>query len=67
MMIVTYQDAKELNYCNKGLRQFCDTLKIDYQDFKANGIDSELLLSFDDAQCTDLVNHAMNKAKGQQV
>lgn len=65
-MIVTYQHAKELDYCNKGLRAFCASHNLDYQDFKANGIAAEVLLAFDDAMCNDLVAHAAQREKDDQ-
>lgn len=60
-MIVTYQDAKEMAYCNKGLRDFFTRHNLDYQDFRENGIDAEKFLQTGDMMAIDLVNYAMSK------
>ena len=63
-MIVTYQDAKELLYCNRGMRDFFARHGLDYQDFKLNGIEDERLLALDDAMANDLVQYVRSKQAG---
>lgn len=57
-MILTYQHCKEMHYCNKGLREFFALHDLDYQDFKVNGIHVDILNTFDDALCQDIIDHA---------
>jgi hypothetical protein len=65
-MIVTYQEAKELNYCNRGLRQFFDKHGLDYQEFKSHGIDHAVLAAINDAMANDLIQYSA-KMKGIEV
>ena len=54
MTLVTITDATlaaegKPRYCRKGIRLFCKKYNIDYNDFRINGIDSQVLLDINDS------------------
>ncbi len=53
-MLVTLQDATngyrgKPQYCRKGIRIFCKKYNLDYDDFRKNGIDSQILININDS------------------
>ena len=65
-MIILHQHARELGYCNRGMRQFCKRYGFDWMDFVKNGVDSAVLEKLDDAMAARLIEHARDKEKGQE-
>lgn len=63
-MIVTLQDARSLQYCSRGIRDFCSTADISWEDFITNGIESEKLLELNDAMASALVTAAEKRHAG---
>jgi hypothetical protein len=57
MSLVTHTHAKELGYCNAGLRRWCAVTGVDYREFLLHGISSVTLKSFDDAMATRLAEY----------
>lgn len=60
-MIVTYAMAKEIDYCNKGLRLFCNAHGIDYGRFKSDGLTVAELESYNDHMVDELIAYAKTK------
>lgn len=48
-MITTIEDIRSAKICMKGARKWCGNNNIDWSNFCANGIDSNLLEKYDDA------------------
>ncbi len=61
MTIVTTKHTRALQYCNKGVRAFCQQHNIDYQNFIKNGIDADDLLKTNDVMAIKLIEHAKSK------
>lgn len=62
MTIVRHCDlAGPPTFCNRGARQFCARHNINWQSFRENGIDADVLLQLDDAMATELVNRARRR------
>lgn len=61
MTIVTTKDTRALQYCNKGVRAFCQQHNIDYQNFIKNGIEETDLLKTNDVMAIKLIEHAKSK------
>ena len=61
MTIVTTNDTRALQYCNKGVRAFCQQHNIDYQNFIKNGIDESVLANLDDVMASKLIEYAKSK------
>lgn len=61
MTIVTTKDTRALQYCNKGVRAFCQQHNIDYQNFIKNGIDADDLLKTNDVMAIKLIEYAKSK------
>lgn len=57
-MKITTEHTSAFGYCCRGMRVFAARYNLDYRDFIKNGIDSEVLLSLDDALATDIVRFA---------
>ena len=45
MIIVRISHTRQLKYCSRGMREFCQKYGFDYSDFLENGIESSELLS----------------------
>lgn len=60
-MKVTHADCKECGFCNLGLRMMAASNGIDWWDFLQNGIDSEILASWNDENA----NRAIAVAKAR--
>jgi hypothetical protein len=57
-MIVTHAQAKELGYCNAGLRKWFAGRDLTFDEFRRNGASAEWLLAQNDAMAARLVEHA---------
>jgi hypothetical protein len=60
-VIVTHQHAKELKYCNAGLRRWFDGRDLTFDEFRKHGASVEWLLAQDDAMATRLVEYVKGK------
>lgn len=60
-MIVTHVQAKELGYCNAGLRRWFEGREISFDQFRREGVTDEWLLSQDDAMAERLVEYARSR------
>lgn len=69
-MIVLFQDLKAAphaeQYCNRGARAFCERWDIDWEEFKANGVDAKVLLNTGDAMAIELVHRAERRLAEDQ-
>lgn len=66
-MLITLQDATEAipgksKYCRKGIRLFFEKYKLDYNDFRMNGIDAKILIGLGDSMGLK----AVEVARGRQ-
>jgi hypothetical protein len=61
---VQIQDARELGYCSRGMREFCARKQIDWEKFIAEGIDSDELRQYDDAMANRLIEQAEKRNAG---
>ena len=59
-MKITLEHARhpKANYCTKGIRLWFKAYGLDYNDFRKNGIDEEVLLEIGDKQGVTLVEIA---------
>lgn len=57
-MRATHVQAKELGYCNAGLRRWFVGRDITYREFVLNGVTIEWLLAQNDLMATRLAQHA---------
>ena len=60
-MKVTHADCKECGFCNHGLRMMAKNNSIDWWIFLQNGVDVEILASWDDENA----NRAIAVAKAR--
>lgn len=60
-MRITVQHCRELGYCLRGVRQFCDQGGIDFRDFVKNGFPLEKAREMNDGR----VNRLIERAEGQ--
>ena len=65
-MLVTLNDAiatfsNKPKYCRKGIRAFCDKYGLDYQNFRNNGIDSQILIDLNDSMGLQVVEVARGR------
>ncbi len=59
-VIVKIEHCRKLLYCSRGIRELFTRYNLDYSDFLANGIDSQVLLEASgyDAMVVDVVEVA---------
>ncbi len=57
-MIITIRHTRALQYCNKGVREFCKKHSIDYQDVIKNGITEDDLIKTNDVMAKKLIEYA---------
>ena len=57
-IIVKLEDGHAVRYCNRGMRKLAANLGIDFDSFRKNGIDSDLL-----PQDDSMVQRAIARAK----
>jgi len=60
-MLVKINDAVELNYCVKGIKEFFNRHNMDFRKFVKEGIDEEEFIKTGDAMALKLVEHARSK------
>jgi len=63
-MIMYARDFRAIGICATGMRQFCSNNGLDYIDFVQNGIDVDILKSFNDAMIDDAIDKALKAATG---
>lgn len=68
MIKATLDDARnsvpgKRKYCTKGIRLFCQKYGIDYQDFRLNGVDIEILIATGDSMALAVVEVARGRWK----
>lgn len=51
-------DARKLGYCSRGMREFCITQGLSWDEVLKSGMDSDVLLSLNDAMADRLVEEA---------
>lgn len=66
MTIITTRHTRALQYCNKGVREFCQKHSIDYQLFIKNGIKEEDLIKTNDVMAKKLIEYAKNEINHEQ-
>lgn len=57
-MIVLHEHAKQMGYCNVGLRKWFASRDVSFSEFRLNGVSSDWLLQQNDAMATRLVEYA---------
>lgn len=65
-MIMYARDFRAIGICATGMRQFCSNNGLDYIDFVQNGLDVEVLRSFNDAMIDDAIDKALKVAAGDK-
>lgn len=65
-MIVTLADATasapgKPQYCRKGIRLFCKKYGLDYNDFRVNGIEAQMLIDIGDSMGLAVVEVARGR------
>lgn len=60
-MIVYIEDAVEIGYCIKGIKEFCKRYGVDFRDLVRNGIEADKLLKIDNAMALKVVEYARNR------
>ena len=63
-MIVYINDAVEIGYCVKGIKEFCNNHGINFKDMVKNGIDAEVLIKTGDAMALKVVEQAAKRGDG---
>lgn len=64
-MIATHLHAKELGYCNAGLRKWLEGRGLPFREFLLNGASVEWLRAQNDAMATRLADYAEEKENGR--
>ena len=67
-MIVTMDDVTanvsgKGAFCRKGIRLFCEKYDLDYNDFRHNGIDAQILIDLNDSMGLQAVEVARGRIK----
>jgi len=60
-VIVYIEDAVEIGYCIKGIKEFCKRYGVDFRDLVRNGIEADKLLKIDNAMALKVVEYARNR------
>ena len=66
MTIILHRHFRDLGYCNRGMREFCQREKIDWSAFVQNGIDAERLRALNNAMIERAIVHAERAGNGQR-
>ena len=64
MTIITHRHCRELGYCNRGMRQLCEQLGVDWPGFLKNGIASDELRKAENAMAERAIAHAEREKHG---
>ena len=64
MTIVTHQHARELGYCNRGMRPWFARMGLNWADFLKNGIASDVLRQYENAMAERVIAHAEEDCHG---
>jgi hypothetical protein len=62
--IITHRHCREIGYCNRGLRQMCERIGVDWSGFLKNGITSEELRKTENAMAERVIEHAEREING---
>lgn len=65
-MKIRLEDAKELGYCNKGLRRGAEQYALDFERFRGEGLEETELRATGDAQLIRLIEHVEARDGRQQ-
>lgn len=60
-MLIRMNDLRLCGFCIDGARHFAEKHGIDWVGFLTNGIDSDYLLSLDEAMATEAVEKTINR------
>ena len=66
MTIITHRHCRELGYCNRGMRQWCERIGIDWGSFLKHGIAADELRKTNNAMAERVISHAEREINGQQ-
>lgn len=61
-MIILHRHARELRYCNRGLREWFSREGLDWADFVKNGIHVDVLRPHENA----MIDRVIKQAEGEQ-
>lgn len=59
-MIITLSDVRRNFMCRRGAKKFFEDHKLDWDDFRMNGIDADKLAATEDAMALKLVEECSN-------
>jgi hypothetical protein len=62
--IITHRHCRELGFCNRGMRQWCERIGVDWAGFLKNGIASEELRKTENAMAERVIEHAEREING---
>ena len=65
-MIVLHRHAREIGYCNRGLREWFAREGLDWADFLKRGMPVETLRGRDNAMIDRVIAHAEGEQRGQR-
>jgi len=57
VILVNIKHARQLKYCVRGCKTFCEKYNIDFKKFVKEGVDAEEFLKTGDAMALKLVEH----------
>ena len=60
-MVIRMTDLRLCGFCLDGAKHFADKHQIDWVNFLVNGIDSDYLLSLDEAMATEVVEKTASR------
>ena len=66
MTVVLHRHCRELGYCNRGLREWFARAELDWQAFIRDGLQADVLRSFDNAMVSRVIDLAEREAHGKQ-
>lgn len=66
MTVITHRHCRELGYCNRGMRQWCERVGVDWASFLKHGIAADELRKTDNAMAERVIAHAERETHGQQ-
>jgi len=65
-MRITVNDARELGYCSRGMRNWFKRNGLDWSRFVRDGLPAEVLIATGDAMAVELVEHVRGRNGRQQ-
>jgi len=64
MTTVTHRHAREIGYCNRGLRTWFVSVGLDWAEFLKNGITADTLRQYNNAMAERVIAHAEEDCHG---